>query len=373
RLNGELQYEYREFEPLSFEPSQLPAENTISGDATVDDPHSDAVENNPAIEKPPPPRRTLSDIATHSLGIAEFAKLRAKKVYVPESPPIIAPTHVASVEDPSHHSVPHTVYDRSTIRLPPTWDSPSTVHRYIVSIELVQKQALVRSLRSPTCLVNLVERDSMFGADIILDPHSAVIFTNLLQSWCYSRLLVVFEAYPASHSYQAKASKNKLFAYSPPIVKALGKLRRNIGISEGCGTKRRDCEVTYAFADTVDEAAMFTRHFSDFAEANDESRGILWGDQWLEDDVPEGEQELTQADGMNLFAAFVILCQMDLEDFLDLEPQARIEKFADFVGLERIMVLNQVIQNRLETMQPSDTTMETDQGLDVEQEDGSRH
>ncbi|KAJ7273096.1 hypothetical protein C8J57DRAFT_1715378 [Mycena rebaudengoi] len=397
QLDGELQYEYREFEPLSFEsrqvpsarPSQLPAENVISGDATVDDPHSDAVENNPAIEKPPPPRRTLPDIATHSLGIAEFAKLRAKKVYVPEPPPIVAPTHVAPVEDPSHHSVPDTVYDRSTIRLPPTWDSPSTVHRYMVSMELVQKQALVRSLRSPTCLVNLVERDSMFGADIILDPHSAVIFTNLLvlpsectnlatrieqQSWCYSRLLVVFEAYPASHSYQAKASKNELFAYSPPIVKALGKLRRNIGISEGCGTKRRDCEVAYVFADTVDEAAMFTRHFGDFAEANNESRGILWGDrEWLEDDVPEGEQELAQADGMNLFAAFVILCQMDLEDFLDLEPQARIEKFADFVGLERIMVLNQVIQNRLETMQPSDTTMETDQGLDVEQEDGSRH
>jgi hypothetical protein len=38
----------------------------------------------------------------------------------------------------------------------------------------------------------------------------------------------------------------------------------------------------------VEEAAMFTRYFGDFAEANDDSRGIIWGErEWLDDDVPE--------------------------------------------------------------------------------------
>ncbi|KAJ7118748.1 hypothetical protein C8R44DRAFT_789150 [Mycena epipterygia] len=355
---------HKEFEALSFEshpaasaqPTQLPADERPSDEAYART-FEPAIINDSAIPKP---SRVLNapDIATRSLGIAEFAKLRARKVSIPipESHPISAQGEANTLPEEPSHSIPESIYDRNTLRLPSTWNLPDSLHRYMVSMELVQKQGLVRCLRSRACSIDLVERDALGGVDIILDPHTAIIFTNLLvlpsecadlvsrigqQSWLYSRLLVIFDAYPAAHSYQSKVNSNtvsELFAYTPPVLKALGKLRRDLGISEGCGTKRQACTVQYAFADTVDEAAMFTRYFGDFAEANDESRGIIWGDRaWLDDDVPEGEQDLAAVDGMNRFAAFVILCQIDLGEFLELGPEVRVEKFGVFVGLERIV------------------------------------
>ncbi|KAJ7739636.1 hypothetical protein DFH07DRAFT_839946 [Mycena maculata] len=380
-------YEHRDFEALSFDslatvsaqPTQLPAHDIPSDEtyAGMFDPYPDAIINDSAIAKPSSATASAPDIATRSLGIFEFAKLRAKKVSVPilDNPTSSWGETNVRLEEPSY-SVPENVYDRDTLRLPSTWNPPQSLHRYMVSMELVQKQSLIRSLRSRTCSIDLVERDSLGGVDIILDPHTAVIYTNLLvlpsectplasrigqQSWLYSRLLIIFDAYPSSRSYQSKAKSNtasELFAYSPPVLKALGKLRRNLGIAEGCGTKRRACAVQYAFADTVEEAAMFTRYLGDFAEDNDESRGIVWGDRtWLEDDVPEGEQDLAAADGMNRFASFLILCQIDLSEFLDLSQEARVEKFGVFIGMERIMLLNQVIERRLQAMQPSDSEM----------------
>ncbi|KAJ7243403.1 hypothetical protein B0H12DRAFT_1130976 [Mycena haematopus] len=298
------------------------------------------------------------DIASHSLGIAAFAKLRAKKitVSVPESlPPTVTHDAPTRLEAPSY-SAPENIYDRNTLRLPSPWTPPESLHRYMVSMDLVQKQGLVRCLRSRSCSIDLVERDSLGGVDIILDPNTAIIFTNLLilpsecadlvsrvaqQSWFFSRLLVIFDAYPTAYSYRSRDTCNtasELFAYSPPVIKALGKLRRDLGISEGCGTKRQACVVQYAFADTVEEAAKFTRYFGDFAEANDDSRGMIWGDRaWLDDDVPEGEQDLAAADGMNQFAAYLILCQIDLGEFLELSAEARVEKFGAFVGVERMV------------------------------------
>jgi hypothetical protein len=311
-------YEPREFVALSFEslpvlsaqPTQLPPDEIPSDEtyARMFEPHPNAILNDSKVTKPSSrPSSPAPDIATRSLGIAEFAKLRAKKITipVPELPPtIIQVDGNTHLEAPSH-SIPEHIYDRNTVRLPTAWNPPETLHRYMVSMELVQKQGLVRCLRSRSCSVDIVERDSLGGVDLILDPHTAIIFTNLLvlpsecadltcrigqQSWLYSRLLVIFDAYPASHSYQSKDcnTASELFAYSPPVLKALGKLRRDLGIAEGCGTKRRACLVQYAFANTVEEAAMFTRYFGDFAEANDDSRGIIWGDrEWLDDDVPD--------------------------------------------------------------------------------------
>ncbi|KAJ6547006.1 hypothetical protein B0H19DRAFT_1265970 [Mycena capillaripes] len=383
-------YEPREFVALSFEslptisaqPTQLPPDEMPLDETygRMFEPHSDTILNDSRVTNPsslpssPPP-----DIATRSLGIAEFARLRAKRVTIPipESlPASIQNDPITHFEEPSR-SVPEYIYDQNTLRLPSTWNPPESLHRYMVSMELVQKQGLVRSLRSRSCSIDLVERDSLGGVDIILDPHTAIIFTNLLilpsecadltcrigqQSWLYSRLLVIFDAYPASYSYQSKAHCNmasELFAYSPPVLKALGKLRRDVGIAEGCGTKRRACTLQYAFADTVEETAIFTRYFGDFAEANDDSRGVIWGDRaWLDDDVPEGEEDLAAADGMNRFAAFLILCQIDLGEFLELSPEARVEKFGAFVGVERMILLNQVIARRLQAMQPSDSEME---------------
>ncbi|KAJ7168264.1 hypothetical protein C8R43DRAFT_983743 [Mycena crocata] len=315
-----MPYEHREFEALSFDsfpatsaqPTQFPANGTNPSDevyAGMFEPNPNAIVNDCEIVRPSSSSTIHTappEIATRSLGIAEFARLRARKVTasVSESQPT-SPVENALFEEPSH-IVPESIYDRNTLRLPPTWNPPDSFHRYMVSMKVVQKLGLLRSLRSRACCIDLVERDSLGGVDIALDPHTAVIFTNLLtlpsecadltsrigqQSWLYSRLLIIFEAYPSSHSYQSKGSSNaasELFAYSPPVLKALGKLRRDLGILEGCGTKRRDCAVQYAFADSVDEAAMFTRYFGDSAEANDESRGAVWGDRaWLDDDVAE--------------------------------------------------------------------------------------
>ncbi|KAJ3871015.1 hypothetical protein F5051DRAFT_341454 [Lentinula edodes] len=74
----------------------------------------------------------------------------------------------------------------------------------MASMNLIQKQALVRSLRSGICGVGLVEHEMLTGVDLIIDPHTAVIFTNSLalpsevdvlinticeQSWRYDHLL----------------------------------------------------------------------------------------------------------------------------------------------------------------------------------------
>jgi hypothetical protein len=40
---------------------------------------------------------------------------------------------------------------------------------------------------------------------------------------------------------------------------------------------------------------------------------------------------------MNHFAAYVILCQIDLGEFLDLSPEERVERFGAFVGVERMV------------------------------------
>ncbi|KAF7359276.1 hypothetical protein MSAN_01270000 [Mycena sanguinolenta] len=379
--------EPRDFVALSFESLPISAQPTqllVSLDETAntsaqipDNPNAivtDSRTTEPSVHPPSP------DIASHSLGIEAFARLRAKKITVPvpkSLPAIMIQDASARLEEPSH-SVPENIYDRNTVRLPCPWNPPGLLHRYMVSMDLVQKQGLVRCLRSRSCCIDLVERDSLGGVDIILDPHTSILFTNLLilpsecvnlvnriaqQSWLYSRLLVIFEAYPTAYSYRSKGGTcnmaSELFAYSPPVLKALGKLRRDLGIAEGCGSKRPACAVQYAFADTVEEAAMFTRYFGDFAEANDDSRGMIWGDRpWLDDDVPEGEQDLAAADGMNRFAAYLILCQIDLGDFLELSAEARMEKFGAFVGVDRMILLNQVIERRLQEMQPSDSEME---------------
>ncbi|KAK7035745.1 hypothetical protein R3P38DRAFT_3311737 [Favolaschia claudopus] len=375
--------EPREFVALSFEslpiasapPTQL--KDPPNNDYLSNTPPSLLLESNPNKLANDPavsvPRLTpLPEISSHSHAIAQFAQLRAKKINIipPPSPSASVDQIVPAVEE-HPHSIPDSVYDRNTLRLPPRWTFPTSQHRYMVSMDLVQKQGLIHCFRSRSCLIDLVEREFLGGVDVILDPHTAVMFTNIFvlssecaelasriaqQSWCYSRLLVVFEAYPESYSYRSKDTcdkRSELFAYSKPVVKALGKLRRDLGISEGCGVKREGCLVQYAFADTVEEAAIFTRCFGDMAEGNDdESRGAIWGDRtWFEDELPEGEEDLAAVEGMNRFAAYLILCQVDLGDFLELSPEVRVERHGAFVGVERMTVLNEVIERRLQVVQ----------------------
>jgi hypothetical protein len=321
-----------------------------------------------------------NDIATHTLGIATFVMLRAKTLK--PLPMISAPSGLQNVNpepqsEPANEPEPQTLrdpppglYDHRTLRLPPGPSAPpAKAHRYLASLDLLQKQALVRNLRSPANKVDLVERITLDGADLILDADAALIFVPLLSlpaqkqaevllarvarvSWGFGKLLIVFEAYPASRSVRGTAimlnssvatsapavarqcpiasstptvvpltldttpapvaasaaprfpgqpnistiSEPELYAYTPPIMKAIRKFRRDLDIAEACGTKSAGCVVRYAFADSVTEAARLSRMFGNMMEEEGEGRGHCgdnqggagWGDRkWLDLDPDE--------------------------------------------------------------------------------------
>jgi hypothetical protein len=208
---------------------------------------------------------------------------------------------------------PPEVCDAKTIYLPEAI-MPQSIHKYMACLELIQKQALVRALSSKDCAIDLVERRDLAGVDLILDTDTAVLFFNLFSlpvrcgacvdkiakgSWKYDRLLIVFEAYGELSAKKTKRPSlptpsatvcclPQPYAYTPPIVKALKKFKRDLCIAEGCGTKRAATVVQYGFADTVEEAALFTRLYGDWCEANDRTHGVIWGKRdWLDADFLE--------------------------------------------------------------------------------------
>lgn len=254
------------------------------------------------------------DIASQALGISAFAHLRGRKVSEHRPAPVVEPiaVPVPTVTSNEKQSVPPELFDQNTLRLPDVMNPAQSVHRYMASLEFIQKHALVRALRASNCSVELVERQTLGGVDLIVDPHCAIIFLSLFtlaarceayterisqQSWKFSRLFVVFEAYPeyrSKRSFVAKirgstnASSSEVYAFTPPIVKAIKKFRRDVNIADACGTKCGDTKVEYAFANTVDEAALLTRWFGERVEEADETGGAVWGErEWLAVDFLE--------------------------------------------------------------------------------------
>ncbi|KAK7449620.1 hypothetical protein VKT23_013096 [Stygiomarasmius scandens] len=326
----------------------------------------------------------------HSAGIAEFASLRGKKLNfaavsldttVTDSP--LAKPEPTSNVGLASREIPPELVNKDTFQLPSPRSRPTSPHWYMASMDLLQKQALVRSLSSQDCAVDLIERESLHGVDLILDPFTAVIFINLpglpakceelitlisQQSWRYSRILVVFEAYSPSLSLRASIKTRttcqpaaNLNVYSPPVIKAVRKFRRDISVAEACEKKDTRCKVLTAFANSVEDAACFARLFGDMAEREDAQTtgGLLWGDRaWLEDDTPDEEESMAAADGMNRFAAYVILCQTTVDDFLEMVPEERITKFGPFIGNDRMTLLNRVIDERVQAMENSDVGTE---------------
>ncbi|KAL1738658.1 hypothetical protein HDZ31DRAFT_6291, partial [Schizophyllum fasciatum] len=292
------------------------------------------------------------EIANRSLGIFDFALLRAKKVTAPPPPPPPVESRPATPEQP--REPPADIYDANTLRLPSTWTIPATVHRYLASMDCVQKQALMRGLRSQECAIDIVERDDLGGVDLIIDPHTAVLLVSLLslpgacvdavarivaQTWNFDRLLVILEAYPASYAKKIERRGAAPYAYTPPVLKALQKLRRDLVIEQACGSSREATAVRFAFADTVSEAALFVRMLGNEAEGNDQAGGVLWGGrEWLDDEPYEGEMDLASVKGMNVFAAVVMLCQegIELQEVLDMSGEQRLDVFGPFVGRDRV-------------------------------------
>ena len=264
-------------------------------------PPSEALESRTLMELSTEPEMTL-----RRLDIRFFAQLRAKAISSRKETQLQAPVAnlLPTEQDLKLREAPVEIYDSSTIRLPESITMPQSIHKYMASLDVIQKLALVRSLESPECLVYLVERQSLDGVDLILDPHTAIIFLSLFmlssqcnkyvervaeQSWKFHRILVVFEAYPQSCAKKGnKTLDSDLNAYTPHILKAIGKFRRDLSIAAAYGTKCEETEVFYVFANSVDEGALFARMFGNFAEENDETGGAIWGDRgWLDGDFLE--------------------------------------------------------------------------------------
>lgn len=333
-------------------------------------------QKSPARESQPFSEPTyVSEIASRALGIAAFANLRAQKItgeILPDIGDAPGPEPEPKFCSPPRRRTALTeIFDKNTLQLQnDVFSYPTARHRYLVSLELLQKQVLVRALRSQECSIDLVERETLDGVDLILDPYSAVLFAPLFalpsqcdtlvgkvaqQSWLYSRLFVIFEAYPASHSYKTIEDKSSApYAYTPPIMKAIKKFKRDISIAEACGTKRSDISVQYAFADCVLDAALYTRRFGDLVESLDQTEGAIWGDRgWLEEEFTEvypisgsehipltyrqDEDNLASLDGVNRFSAAIMLCQVSLQELLDLSPEARLEELGPYVGFDAIV------------------------------------
>ena len=263
-------------------------------------PPSEALESHSLMEL-----STEPEIMLRRLDIKSFTQLRAKAISSKEAQHQAPVANLLSAEqDLKLREAPPDIYDSSTIRLPESTTMPQSIHKYMASLDVIQKLALVRSLESQECLVNLVERQSLDGVDLILDPHTAVIFLSLfmlpsqcnkyvegvaVQSWKFHRILVVFEAYPQSCAKKGnKTLDSDLNAYTPHILKAIRKFRRDVNIAAACGTKCQETVVFYVFANSVDEGALFVRMYGNFVEENDETGGAIWGDRgWLDGDFLE--------------------------------------------------------------------------------------
>lgn len=244
--------------------------------------------------------------------LSNFMKLRGKAAHETIAIPALQPEpepepSVDRVSSP--RSVPTELTDANTLGLPDEWIPPSSRHRYIASLDVLQKTVLLKRLASFDCNVELVERDNCGtnGPDLIVDVDTALLFVPLAPlpvsgealaervaklSWDFGCLVLVFEAFSTSLLYRSdkNGSETLLTPYAFPlaVVKALRKFKRMLAIMDGMvtETKRRDIQVRYAYARDVGEAARFARLVGDMTEKA--SAAATWNSRdWLTDDYHE--------------------------------------------------------------------------------------
>ncbi|PPR07512.1 hypothetical protein CVT24_006881 [Panaeolus cyanescens] len=383
----QLDYDYRDYDdlmdfeaetfmPLSMESYPLNAAPPVEQPIPPwEDP---SIERPKAPEAAPPFHESLiplenSRLAQNSLiSVFDFARLRGKRVSAPVAPIEQAPAPQPDVEHPiAPCRAPAEIVDKNTLRLPDLKLQPASGHRYLGSLDLIQKRGLVLALQSPHNQVDIAERESLDGADLVLDPYSAIIFFSLFtlparseaylarvcaQSWKYKTIYVIFEAFPESWARltNKRDEVSEVSAYTPHIMKAIRRFRRDVEVAAACGTRDAGCGVKYAFADTVDEAAEYVRMCGDIAEKEDVTDGQLWTleREWmLWKDQHDEERELANADGMNPFSAALLLCNDSLDALINMSPEHRLEQYADYIGREAVVKLNASIQERLASLQ----------------------
>ncbi|KXN87799.1 hypothetical protein AN958_08115 [Leucoagaricus sp. SymC.cos] len=326
----------------------------------------------------PPMETTDSGIEQHISHLATFTRLRAKALkedsmtQTPaEAPPIsLSPT----TQDSTSDNIAAITVDKSTLSLPDYDYGSGLPHRYMASMELLQRQTIIRELRK--CGIDLAERDTLGGVELIVDPFSAVLVNSMFtlpafgkqlvdriseHSWRFQHLLILLEGYPQTLALRPPKSKSdipEVSAYTPPILKAIKKLRRDVTVAEACGKKNSGCTVQYSFVNSTLDAGRIIRYFGDLAEARDQTGGILWQPRdWLDDEVSVDEEDLSKLDGMNRMSATILLCKASADEILDMLPEERMEHFGLLIGADAVNSLNSDLRKRFNAIDTSDDTM----------------
>ncbi|KAH8094622.1 hypothetical protein BXZ70DRAFT_896480 [Cristinia sonorae] len=310
---------------------------------------------------PPLPKKALL-VSHRRQSLAMFLAIRAKELtftneVLPSSPPATVPNNNLALNEDcqTYFPIPEEISDRNTLELPASLPDVKHRHQYMAALAIAEKRSLVRLLSLPHNSVNLVVREDLGGAHLILDPSTAVYTTPLLAlssqtdelletisrlSWRFLNILIIFEAFSPSSYLQENPRPSAVNPFSPPTLKAIRKFRRDLSLAEAYSNKCPGTTVHYAFALDADHVSRYIRMFGDLAESGDSTNGAIWGDRiWLEGDEEDGERDLAFVNGMNTFIASIILSQTTLEDFLQQSPDERLQNFGYLVGRERLVMV----------------------------------
>lgn len=230
-----------------------------------------------------------------------FRKLRAKGTEETVEDLIMPPSSSPVAPSSNSEEITGILKDQYTLLLPGDDYTPALPHQYMVSMDLVQRQNIVRELRKLD--IDLVERTSLGGIELIVDPLSAVIVSSLFSlpsvgklladriadsSWRFQNILVLLEGYPEALSFRRPKSKldaPNILAFTPPILKAIKKLKRDVAIAEAYGKKNSGCCINYSFANSISETSKLIRYFGDLSQERDQTGGILWQQRdWLDEE-----------------------------------------------------------------------------------------
>lgn len=292
-------------------------ETKLLSDPQIQEPDPVQEKPNPRLQSnvqdPPILELEKALLASGRQSLAAFLELRARKMSMDSLPreptpsPDVQPERIIELSEPLPIKIPQEVVDRFTISLSVSVASTPTRHKYMASMDVMSKRDLLRCFSLPQYSIDLVERETLLGAHLILDPGTAVYLVPLMSlpsqldehldtigklSWQFLNLLVIFESFLLSRyssTIQAQSSHTtRPNPFSPPVIKSVRKLRRDLGISEAFQTTRSECMIQYAFALEVEEVATFVRFYGDSAEGKDMSGGLIWGDRaWLDVQEPD--------------------------------------------------------------------------------------
>ncbi|KAI0307633.1 hypothetical protein B0F90DRAFT_1675539 [Multifurca ochricompacta] len=189
-----------------------------------------------------------------------------------------------------------------TTPLPPVEAPPSHGHRYLASIKLLQDRLLIRALHFDFLRIELLEREWLNGADLVLDCDTALVFEFLFSlpfdsgslksklsdlSWRYTHIAVIFKLYDSDASGllrpQDEEGQGNL---SARVIRSIKKLHRELAVADTYAIKRPQTVVQMYLARSSEQAAAITRVLGEIAESR--SRLGFWDNRlWLEEDEQE--------------------------------------------------------------------------------------